>query len=78
MLHQLKYAFHYDDMQTFFRDAAGPATVFPQYSFIEPAYKGDEQNDQHPPADIMKGELLLAHVYNARARHGQPDGKQHS
>jgi phospholipase C len=65
MLHQLGHAFNYHDMATFFQDAAGPSNKFPQYSFIEPAYKGDEQNDQHPPADIMKGELLLGQVYNA-------------
>ena len=65
MLHQLEHALHYHDMQTFFKDAAGPADNFPQYSFIEPAYRGAEENDQHPPSDIMKGELLLAQVYNA-------------
>jgi phospholipase C len=71
MLHQLDHALQYHDMKTFFDDAAGPSNAFPQYSFIEPAYKGDEQNDQHPPADIMKGELLLGQVYNAlRANEG--------
>ncbi|MHB8655571.1 MAG: alkaline phosphatase family protein [Terriglobia bacterium] len=65
MLHQLEHAFHYHEMETFFQDAAGPAANFPQYSFIEPSYSGTEQNDQHPPSDIMQGELLLARVYNA-------------
>jgi len=65
MLHQLEHALHYHDMETFFQDAAGPAANFPQYSFVEPSYSGAEQNDQHPPSDIMQGELLLARVYNA-------------
>jgi phospholipase C len=67
MLHQLDHANHYYDMARFYQDAAGPARDFPQYSFIEPAYRGAEQNDQHPPSDIMQGELLLANVYNALA-----------
>jgi phospholipase C len=67
MLHQLKHAQHYRGMVDFFKDAAGPAEKFPQYSFIEPAYHGPEQNDQHPPSDIMQGELLLGSVYNALA-----------
>jgi phospholipase C len=33
--------------------------------FVEPCYSGAGQNDQHPPSDIMKGELLIAKVYNA-------------
>lgn len=65
MLHQLRHAPHYHDMKTFFHDAAGAAAEFPQYSFIEPAYQGAEQNDQHPPSDIMRGESLLGQVYNA-------------
>ena len=65
MLHQLEHVFNYHDMKQFFQDAAGPAKDFPRYCFIEPAYRGDEQNDQHPPSDIMHGELLLARVYNA-------------
>ncbi len=71
MLHQLEHALHYHDMQRFFQDAAGPAGDFPQYSFIEPAYSGAEQNDQHPPSDIMQGEFLLAKVYNALRANGE-------
>jgi phospholipase C len=56
-------------MDKFFADTDSdnnpdPAS-FPQFSFIEPCYSGKGQNDQHPPTDIMKGELLLAKVYNA-------------
>ncbi|MDD2877505.1 MAG: alkaline phosphatase family protein [Acidiphilium sp.] len=35
------------------------------YTFIEPTYFGPHQNDQHPPHDIMRGDALIATVYNA-------------
>lgn len=54
----------YRRMPRFFDDARGPADDFPAYAFIEPSYFID-QNDQHPPSDIMLGEALLARVYNA-------------
>jgi phospholipase C len=67
MVHQLKptHLIHYHEMVEFFDDAHGNEADFPQYSFIEPCYSGSGQNDQHPPSDIMKGELLIAQVYNA-------------
>jgi phospholipase C len=37
----------------------------PPYTFIEPAYFGTEENDQHPPQDIMRGDALVAAVFNA-------------
>lgn len=36
----------------------------PSYSFLEPIYHGEDQNDQHPPTDIRKGEKLIADIYN--------------
>jgi phospholipase C len=36
----------------------------PSYSFLEPNYGGDNQNDQHPPTDIRPGEQLIADIYN--------------
>jgi phospholipase C len=67
LVHQLEPAnlLRYHEMVHFFDDAAGDEADFPQYSFIEPCYSGSGQNDQHPPSDIMKGELLIAQVYNA-------------
>lgn len=56
---------HFHRIDGFFKDAAGPEEKFAQYVFIEPSYGGDDQNDQHPPTDIRKGELLIAQVYNA-------------
>jgi phospholipase C len=55
----------YADMEDFYTDAAGDASSFPEYSFIEPHYFGKNENDQHPPADVMRGEKLIADVYNA-------------
>lgn len=67
MVHQLepRNLIHYHEMVKFFDDADGDEADFPQYCFIEPCYSGSGQNDQHPPSDIMKGELLIAQVYNA-------------
>ncbi len=36
----------------------------PGYTFIEPTYFGPNCNDQHPPHDIMRGDALIAEVYN--------------
>jgi hypothetical protein len=52
-------------MPQFFTDASGAEAGFPSYSFIEPNYFGGGQNDEHPPSDILRGEVLLAQVYNA-------------
>jgi phospholipase C len=38
--------------------------ALPSYSFLEPTYGGDGQNDQHPPSDIRPGEKLMADIYN--------------
>lgn len=56
---------HFHRIDKFFKDAAGPEKGFPQYVFVEPSYGGDDENDQHPPTDIRKGEYLIAQVYNA-------------
>jgi phospholipase C len=56
---------HFHRMAGFFDVARGPEEQFPQYVFIEPSYGGTDENDQHPPTDIRKGEYLIAQVYNA-------------
>jgi len=58
-------AARYFYVDEFFRDAAAAEADFPQFSFIEPDYMGIDQNDDHPPLDVMKGERLIANVYNA-------------
>jgi phospholipase C len=40
------------------------AGKLPAYTFIEPTYFGPGQNDQHPPHDVMRGDELIAQVYN--------------
>jgi phospholipase C len=40
----------------------------PSYSFLEPVFGGDDQNDQHPSQDIRPGENLIAAIYNAVKR----------
>jgi len=65
MVDQLSHVTHYHDMDSFFEDTQKSEDTFPQYVFIEPCYSGKGQNDQHPPTDVMRGELLIAKVYNA-------------
>ena len=55
----------YKSMDDFYSLAEGDSSEFPQYAFIEPRYFGSEENDQHPPADMRRGEALIADVYNA-------------
>ncbi len=56
---------HFHRMAGFFADAQGPEDQLPQYVFIEPSYGGTDENDQHPPTDIHRGEYLIAEIYNA-------------
>ena len=42
-----------------------PSYPLPQYCFLEPAFRGSAEDDQHPLADVMNGELLIAKVYNS-------------
>ena len=65
LLHQLEYLDNYSDMCYFEEDCKGPAADFPAYVFIEPNYFGDNENDQHPPSNLMNGDILIAKVYNA-------------
>ena len=65
MTHMLSQPSHFHKMDQFFKDASGPEASFPNYSFLEPTYFGGQQNDQHPPSDVLRGEVLLAQVYNA-------------
>ncbi|MGN6572392.1 MAG: alkaline phosphatase family protein [Pseudolabrys sp.] len=58
-------AARYFYIDQFFADARGAALDFPDFSLIEPDYMGSDENDDHPPHDIMKAEKLIADVYNA-------------
>ena len=70
MTRMLKYPSNFHKMPQFFTDAKGAEANFPSYSFIEPNYFGGGQNDEHPPSDILRGEVLLAQVYNAIRNNG--------
>ena len=52
-------------IREFFRDARWHEEDFPQFCYIEPDFLGLQQNDDHPPHDVMKAERLVADVYNA-------------
>ena len=58
---------NYSKMSHFYRDLQNATTGdgLPSYVFIEPTYLITGQNDQHPPHDVLKGDELIASVYNA-------------
>lgn len=66
LVHQLqrRNLFRYRRMKCFFTDVNDEAS-FPAYCFIEPSYFGADQNDQHPPSNVLAGDKLIAAVYNA-------------
>jgi phospholipase C len=55
---------HYRVIDEFFSDVRDEKS-FPQFAFLEPKYFGADENDDHPPHNIMKGEKVIADVYNA-------------
>jgi phospholipase C len=57
-------------MTEFFKDAAGDPDKFPNFCWIEPSYLQPGANDDHPPHDVLAGEVLIAQVYNA-LRHNE-------
>jgi phospholipase C len=60
--HQFRHLGNYSLYANFAKDVAKGR--LPGYTFIEPSYFGPHQNDQHPPHDIMRGDALIADVYN--------------
>lgn len=63
MLHQWDKLDHYRKFDRWTADVR--AGDLPPYVFIEPYYFGDKENDQHPPQDIMRGDLMVGAVFNA-------------
>ncbi len=62
LAHQFTHLRNYRHFGHFAVDVA--ADDLPAYTFIEPTYFGPGQNDQHPPHDVMRGDALIAAVYN--------------
>jgi phospholipase C len=56
---------NYRHIDEFFNTDSRNAAAFPDFVFIEPKYFGQDQNDDHPPHNVMKAEKLIADVYNA-------------
>lgn len=56
---------YYAKIDEFFRTASGPEGQFPEFVVIEPKYYGLDQNDDHPPHNVMKAQKLIADTYNA-------------
>ena len=66
LLRQLGNTQQYHHIDKFFeQDAPADEATFPDFVFIEPKYFGQDQNDDHPPHNIVKAEKLIADVYNA-------------
>jgi len=63
LTHQLDKLANYRKFDQWAADVANGD--LPAYTFIEPSYFGAEENDQHPPQDIMRGDALIAAVFNA-------------
>lgn len=63
LTHQLEHLGSYRRFAHWRDDVA--SGDLPSYSFIEPTYFGPEENDQHPPHDVLRGDALIAEVYEA-------------
>jgi phospholipase C len=55
---------HFQPMQSFLTNAAGGGTL-PQVSFLDPSSFGPDENDEHPPTDIQRGQAFVAQIVNA-------------
>jgi phospholipase C len=53
----------YRRIEEFYLDVQKPGQL-PSFSLIEPKYFGLDQNDDHPPHNVMKAEKLIGDVYN--------------
>jgi phospholipase C len=58
---------HFLPVQTFLAEAAGLSSAgeLPQVSFVDPAFGGPDENDEHPPSDIQRGQAFVSRVVNA-------------
>ncbi|HEV2990734.1 MAG TPA: alkaline phosphatase family protein [Candidatus Angelobacter sp.] len=67
LLHQLSPGniINYHHIDKFFEEDVEDESTFPEFVLIEPKYFGQDQNDDHPTHNVMKGEKLIGDVYNA-------------
>jgi len=58
---------HFQPVQAFLSSAAGSmgAARLPQVSFVDPGAFGPNENDEHPPTDIQRGQLFVSQIVNA-------------
>lgn len=61
-LHAQELDKNFETLNDFYNDCE--KGKLPRYSFLEPNFHGDEQNDQHPPSDVRAGDKFLADIYN--------------
>jgi phospholipase C len=65
LMNQYQHLFHYVTADAIEGDFKRSEKNFPSYVFIEPTYGGLDQNDQHPPSNLLNGDNLIGTVYNA-------------
>lgn len=58
---------HSQSVQVFLASAAGTsgAAQLPQVSFVNPSYSGPDENDEHPPTDIQRGQAFVSQIVSA-------------
>ena len=58
---------HFFPVQDFLTAAAGSsgAGALPQVVLIDPGFFGPDENDEHPPTDIQRGQAFVSRVINA-------------
>ncbi len=62
-LYGTKYLAGARRLDAFFADAA--AGTLPSYAYLDPAFLGGAQNDDHPHADIRRGQNLVGRIVEA-------------
>jgi len=55
---------HFQPVQTFLTNASGSGTL-PPVSFVDPGFGGADENDEHPPTDIQRGQAFVAQIVHA-------------
>jgi phospholipase C len=58
---------HFFPIQDFTTAAAGSpgAAPLPQVVFVDPSFYGPDENDEHPPTDVQRGQAFVSRVINA-------------